>query len=155
MSKRIPLSPYPPLPNSLFQFANNSNRTRQTPLQQAVPLAPLARCPGSGRQDRTRSRFSTAQKLAEVGLVCPDLWGPQNPSKKDPNGRWIIETSMCEAIGGTLYADDIICCPKSDEDDDIVPYLNECNGKGGTTHWPFQYGGTPSEIVPADWRCPK
>ncbi|KAK8136618.1 hypothetical protein PG984_004558 [Apiospora sp. TS-2023a] len=51
---------------------------------------------------------STAQKSSEVGMVCPNLYGTSNPSKTDPNGWWITETSMCEAIGGTLYANDII-----------------------------------------------
>lgn len=52
--------------------------------------------------------FATAQSDSEVGMVCPDLYGPQNPSKKDPNGWWITEPSMCESIGGKLYADDVI-----------------------------------------------
>ncbi|KAK8100629.1 uncharacterized protein PG998_007973 [Apiospora kogelbergensis] len=99
--------------------------------------------------------FATAQSDSEVGMVCPDLYGPQNPSKKDPNGWWITEPSMCESIGGKLYADDVICCPKSDAEADIVPYLNKCNSYGGTMHWPLQYENTKFEIVPPGWKCPK
>ncbi|KAK8003112.1 hypothetical protein PG989_002831 [Apiospora arundinis] len=103
----------------------------------------------------TLAGFSAAQSDTEVGMVCPNLYGTSNPSKTDPNGWWITEHSMCDSIGGTLHANDIICCPKSDAKEDIVPYLNECNRKGGTMHWPFQYENTKHEIVPQGWRCPK
>ncbi|KAK7953654.1 hypothetical protein PG996_014547 [Apiospora saccharicola] len=54
---------------------------------------------------------------------------------------------MCEAIGGTLYANDVICCPKKDASaTDVVPYPNECNRKGDTRMAMPPIGGLITEV---------
>ncbi|KAK8098947.1 uncharacterized protein PG998_012188 [Apiospora kogelbergensis] len=99
--------------------------------------------------------FTLAQDLSEIGLVCSNLYTPDGRVKLDPTNSFIIESGPCEAIGGKIEANGIICCPKSNDNKDITPYNAPCNRLGGTVQWSTTFTGTKHEIVPAGWKCPK